>query len=142
MFLVLQCTVSIIAIYNGRSGLFSYRKAHPRGRRRGPAPTGSSQTPYRLRLRPSPLTHSALVTSVKSHAALAVVVSSAKGTNPTSISTESANARTFLQVLLTNTILSSFRKSHTRICYHNTLTVSIFYFILHFFVQNTQPIRQ
>ena len=67
---------------------------------------------------------------------------STNGTKPTTISTESANARTFLQVLFTNTILSSFRKSHTRMCYHNTLTVSIFYFILHFFVQNTQPIRQ
>ena len=37
----LLCFISIIAICDGRSGLSSYRKAHPRGRRRGPAPTNS-----------------------------------------------------------------------------------------------------
>ena len=36
---ILLGSVSIIAICNGRSGLPSYRKMHPRGRRRGPAPT-------------------------------------------------------------------------------------------------------
>ena len=35
----IQNLISIIAIYNGRSGLSSYREMHPRGRRRGPAPT-------------------------------------------------------------------------------------------------------
>ena len=66
-----MCSISIIAICNGRSGVPSCRKRHPRGRRRGTAPT----VRHKLHIvcgcgKPRRLLIPLFLTSVKSHAAV------------------------------------------------------------------------